>query len=94
MPKILASNLRDKEIVSETGRKLGYLYDLSVKEDTGEILSIVMEPRKDLDTSDMLTDKKGFVLIPFRAVSSVEELVVVVPDEIPSKPKESQGSGL
>ena len=94
MPKILASNLRDKEIVSETGKKLGYLYDLSVKQDTGEIISLVMEPRKDLDTSDMLTDKEGFVLIPFRAVSSVEELVVVVPDEIPSKPNESKETGL
>lgn len=94
MPRILASNLRDKEIVSETGMKLGYLYDLSIKEDTGEILSLVMEPRKDLDTEDMLTDKKGFVLIPFRAVSSVEELIVVNPDEIPSKKSETEETGL
>ncbi len=94
MPRILASNLRDKEIVSETGMKLGYLYDLSIKEDTGEILSLVMEPRKDLDTEDMLTDEKGFVLIPFRAVSSVEELIVVNPDEIPSKKSETEETGL
>jgi sporulation protein YlmC with PRC-barrel domain len=77
MVKILASKLRDVELITDTGIRLGWVYDLSFDEETGEILVIVAEPDEDLDTSEFVTDHEGLLLIPVSAVKSVGEVIII-----------------
>ncbi len=77
MVRILASKLRDVELITDTGIRLGWVYDLSFDEETGEILVIVAEPDEDLDTSEFVTDSEGLLLIPVSAVKSVGEVIII-----------------
>lgn len=77
MVKIRASKLRDVELISDTGVRLGWVYDLSFDEETGELLVIVAEPDEDLDTSEFVTDHEGLLLIPFSAVKSIGEVIII-----------------
>ncbi|WP_297487298.1 PRC-barrel domain-containing protein [Thermococcus sp.] len=77
MVKILASKLRDVELITDTGVRLGWVYDLSFDEKTGEILVIVAEPDEDLDTSDFVLDHEGLLLIPMSAVRSIGEVIII-----------------
>ena len=77
MTRLLASNLRDVELITDTGIRLGWVYDLSFDEETGEILVIVAEPDEDLDTSEFVTDSEGLLLIPVKAVKSVGEVIII-----------------
>ncbi|WP_297508200.1 PRC-barrel domain-containing protein [Thermococcus sp.] len=77
MVKILASKLRDVELITDTGIRLGWVYDLSFDEETGDILVIVAEPDEDLDTSEFVTDSEGLLLIPVSAVKSIGEVIII-----------------
>jgi len=77
MVKVLASKLRDVELITDTGIRLGWVYDLSFDEETGDILVIVAEPDEDLDTSEFVTDHEGLLLIPVSAVKSVGEVIII-----------------
>ncbi len=77
MVKLLASKLRDVELITDTGIRLGWVYDLSFDENTGEILVIVAEPDEDLDTSEFVTDSEGLLLIPVKAIKSVGEVIII-----------------
>jgi len=77
MVKIMASKLRDVELITDTGIRLGYVYDLSFDEETGELLLIVAEPDEDLDTSAFVTDSEGLLLIPISAVKSIGEVIIL-----------------
>ncbi|MCD6558702.1 PRC-barrel domain containing protein [Thermococci archaeon] len=77
MVKIKASKLRDVEIITDTGIRLGWVYDLSFDEETGDILVIVAEPDEDLDVSEFVTDHEGLLLIPINSVKSIGEVIIV-----------------
>jgi len=81
MVKVKASKLRDMEIITDTGIRLGWLYDLSFDEDTGEILVIVAEP------DENFTDHEGLLLIPMKAVKSLGEFIVVDHNKLAVKSK-------
>lgn len=87
MVKIKASKLRDMELITDTGIRLGWLYDLSFDEETGEILVIVAEPDEDLDTSEFVTDHEGLLLIPMKAVKSIGEFIVIDHNKLAVKSK-------
>jgi len=87
MVKVKASKVRDMEIITDTGIRLGWLYDLSFDEDTGEILVIVAEPDENLDTSEFVTDHEGLLLIPMKAVKSLGEFIVVDHNKLAVKSK-------
>ncbi|EHR79322.1 photosystem reaction center subunit H [Thermococcus litoralis DSM 5473] len=87
MVKIKASKLRDMELITDTGVRLGWLYDLSFDEETGEILVIVAEPDEDLDTSEFVTDHEGLLLIPMKAVKSIGEFIVIDHSKLAVKSK-------
>jgi sporulation protein YlmC with PRC-barrel domain len=77
MVKIMASKLRDVELITDTGIRLGWVYDLSFDEETGEILVIVAEPDEDLDVTEFVTDQEGLLLIPISAVKSIGEVIII-----------------
>ncbi len=88
MVKIMASKLRDVELITDTGIRLGWVYDLSFDEETGgEILVIVAEPDEDLDVSEFVTDQEGLLLIPISAVKSIGEVIIIDSNKLAVKSK-------
>ncbi|WP_456396536.1 PRC-barrel domain-containing protein [Thermococcus sp.] len=87
MVKIMASKLRDVELITDTGVRLGWVYDLSFDEETGDILVIVAEPDEDLDTSEFVTDHEGLLLIPISAVKSIGEVIIIDSSKLAVKSK-------
>ncbi|AFK22831.1 PRC-barrel domain-containing protein [Pyrococcus sp. ST04] len=82
MVRIRASKLRDVELITDTGIRLGWLYDILFDEDgsqgeKGEILAILVDPDEDLDLSSFTVTDDGLLVIPMRAIKSIGEVIVV-----------------
>lgn len=77
MVKIAASRLRDLYVVTDRGHQIGTVYDLTVDEETGRIIALVVTPLEGKTYPDMVTDRDGFLLIPYSAVQSIREMVVL-----------------
>ncbi|AMM54824.1 PRC-barrel domain-containing protein [Pyrococcus kukulkanii] len=87
MVRIRASKLRDVELITDTGVRLGWVYDILFDEDgsqgeKGEILAILADPDEDLDLSSFVVTEDGLLVIPMRAVKSIGEVIVVDSNEL------------
>lgn len=73
-----------KTIVSEEhGKKFGEVRDLSFVADTGELMNVLITNTTDqLEDSELQEDRKGRSLIPFSAVRSIGDFVIVSEDDI------------
>ncbi|MCD6482652.1 MAG: PRC-barrel domain-containing protein [Candidatus Aenigmarchaeota archaeon] len=72
-----------KTIVGETGRKLGVVANIDFIVESGELLNIVVEqPTKYIKDFNLKADEKGRFLIPFSAVKSIGDFVIVSEDEL------------
>jgi len=82
--RVRASEVIGKEIVSEeTGRKFGVVNNVDFITESGELLNLVVEnPTKHLTELNLKTDEKGRVLIPFSAVKSIGDFVIVSESEL------------
>lgn len=85
MANIVASKLRDKEVVTDGGVRIGELYDITMSEKTGELIALLVRPFKDQKTANMLHDSDGNVVVPYNAVQVVKEFVIVDGRKIPQK---------
>lgn len=83
-PKIKAAEIVGKQVISEeTGRKFGVVSNIDFITESGELLNIVVEnPTKHLSDLNLKTDDKGRILIPFSAVKSVGDFVIVSESEL------------
>ncbi len=79
-----AQELIDKVIVSEqTGRKFGKVGDATFIAETGELMNVLLvEPTKHTRDLQLQEDENKRVLIPFSAVVSVGDFVIVNEKEI------------
>lgn len=79
-----AKELVGKTIVSEEhGKKFGEVEDVSFVADTGELMNILItSTTQHLDEVKLQEDKKGRNIIPFSAVRSVGDFVIVSEDDI------------
>jgi len=77
--RIRGRDFRGKTIVSdETGRKFGVVGDVTFIADTGELMNILLvEPTKATGELQLQADEMGRFLIPFSAVKSVGDFVIV-----------------
>ncbi len=82
--RVRANDIIGKPIVSEeTGRKFGVVANIDFVTESGELLNIVVEqPTKPLIDLNLKTDEKGRYLIPFTAVKSVGDFVIVSESEL------------
>ncbi|MEM5882776.1 MAG: PRC-barrel domain-containing protein [Candidatus Aenigmatarchaeota archaeon] len=82
--RIRAADIIGKNVVSEeTGRKFGVVANVDFVAESGELLNLVVdEPTKYLLDMNLKTDEKGRVLIPFSAVKSVGDFVIVSESEL------------
>jgi sporulation protein YlmC with PRC-barrel domain len=84
MSKLKAKNLVGKVIVSEdTGRKFGVVGDLNFITESGELMNIVVsEPTRQALELKLSEDDRGKLLIPFSAVRSVGDFIIIAERDI------------
>lgn len=82
--KVRAADVVGKGIISEeTGRKFGVVSNVDFVTESGELLNIVIEqPTKHLQELNLKTDDRGRLLIPFSAVRSVGDFVIISESEL------------
>jgi sporulation protein YlmC with PRC-barrel domain len=79
MDKANTKEMMGKTIVSEeTGRRFGVVGDVAFITESGELMNIVVaEPTKSAGEMGLQEDERGRVLVPFSAVKSVGDFVIV-----------------
>lgn len=82
--KVRAGDIVGKTIISEeTGRKFGVVSNIDFITESGELLNIVVEqPTKHLSDLNLKSDDRGRLLIPFSAVKSIGDFVIVSENEL------------
>jgi len=82
--RLRGKDLIGKVIVSEeTGRKFGVVGDVSFITESGELMNIIVaEPTKHAVDLQLPKDERGRILIPFSAVRSVGDFVIVAERDI------------
>lgn len=82
--KVRAADVVGKNIISEeTGRKFGIVSNVDFVTESGELLNLIVEqPTKHLQELNLKTDDKGRLLIPFSAVKSVGDFVIISESEL------------
>ena len=77
MAQILASRLRSIGIISDRGLQLGRLEDVLFDENDGKIHSLIVKPITKEILGGVPRDQSGNALIPFKAVMSIRDFIVV-----------------
>lgn len=79
MTVVGAADLIGKQIIGDqTGRKFGIVKDVLFVSESGELLNLVVEqPTRHLEELNLNQDDKGNPLIPFTAVKSIGDFVIV-----------------
>ena len=82
--KLRAKEMVGKVIVSEdTGRKFGVVGDINFITESGELMNIIVsEPTRQALDLKLAEDDKGRMLIPFSAVRSVGDFIIVAEKDI------------
>jgi len=82
--RLKAKNLVGKVIVSEdTGRKFGIVGDINFITESGELMNIVIsEPTRQALELKLSEDDRGKLLIPFSAVRSVGDFIIIAERDI------------
>ena len=77
--RVRAGDIVGKTVISEeSGRKFGVVGNIDFITESGELLNIVVEQAtKHLIDMNLKADDKGRLLIPFSAVKSVGDFVIV-----------------
>lgn len=77
MAQVLASRLRSIGVISDRGLQIGRLNDILFDEKDGKILSLVVRPISKETLGEVPRDPSGNALIPFNAVMSIRDFIVV-----------------
>ncbi len=82
--KVRAADMVGKQIISEeTGRKFGIVSNVDFITESGELLNLIVEqPTKHLSDMNLKADEKGRLLVPFSAVKSIGDFVIVSENEL------------
>jgi len=82
--KVRGKSMIGKVIVSEeSGRKFGVVGDVIFITESGELMNIVLaEPTRQASELQLSEDDHGRLLIPFSAVKSVGDFVIIAEKDI------------
>ena len=84
MERTRGKEMVGKVIVSgESGRKFGVVGDVNFITESGELMSVVIaEPTKAAMDMNLTEDDKGRLMIPFSAIRSVGEFVIIAEKDV------------
>ncbi len=75
--------LLDKTVVTKSGKKFGFVGNVTFDTRTGELMQIVLKnPTSYIDHLDIEQDKAGQWLVPFSSVVAVGDFIVVAEEDI------------
>jgi sporulation protein YlmC with PRC-barrel domain len=81
--KRYSKSLIGKTVVSKSGKRLGIIGDLIFEVRTGELIYFVIkQPTNHAVTMDLEKTKDGEIMIPFSAMISSADFVVVAEEDI------------
>ena len=82
--KVRAGDVVGKTIISEeTGRKFGIVTNIDFITESGELLNVIVDqPTKHLTDLNLKSDDKGRLLVPFSAVKSIGDFVIISESEL------------
>lgn len=82
--RVRAADVVGKTIISEeTGRKFGVVANVDFITESGELLNVIVEdPTKHLEDLNLKADERNRLLIPFSAVKSIGDFVIVSENEL------------
>ena len=82
--RIRSKDLVGKILISaESGKKFGVVGDVDYITESGELINIVVvEPTKHAAELNLQEDEKGRALVPFSAVKSVGDFVIISEKDI------------
>jgi len=73
----MVSRLRAIGVISDRGMQVGKLHDILFDEKDGKIQSIVVRPISKETLGNIPRDSSGNALIPFSAVMSIRDYIVI-----------------
>ncbi len=71
------TELRGKTAMTDDGVILGTINNFVIDTDTGEIRHVLIIPAEDLETREFQKDAQGRLIIPFKSMKSVRDVVVM-----------------
>ena len=72
-----------KTVISKTGKRFGEVGDIVFETKSGELIHLVLKnPTPYVDRLELEKDKEGNALVPFSAVISTGDFVVVAEEDI------------
>ncbi len=74
--KLFATELKGKTVMTEDGQLLGVLADFLIETKTGRIQSMLVTPAETVETRLFKTDPKGRVVLSFRTMKAVRDVIV------------------
>lgn len=82
--RVKAKTVVGRTIISEeTGRRFGVVSNVDFVTESGELLNLVVrEATGHLKEMNLKTDERGRILIPFSAVKSIGDFVIVSENEL------------
>jgi len=82
--RIRAADIVGKTIISEeTGRKFGLVNNIDFITESGELLNLIVDqPTKHLSDLNLKVDENSRIMIPFSAVKSIGDFVIVSENEL------------
>ena len=83
-PRVRAAEIIGKTVISEeNGRKFGIVENLEFAVETGELINIILsQPTKYAREINLRQNDKGKYLIPFVAVKSIGDFVIINETEL------------
>lgn len=82
--RIRAGDVVGKTIIGEeTGRKFGIVTNVNFVTESGELMSLIVEqPTRYLSEFSLQADDRGRSLIPFSAVKSIGDFIIISENEL------------
>ncbi len=75
--KKFISELRGKTVMTNDGIILGTIDNFVIDTDTGEVHHLLVVPSEDLEVRGYETDAQGRLILPFKSMKSVKDVVVL-----------------
>jgi sporulation protein YlmC with PRC-barrel domain len=79
--KIFATELTGKVVMSNDGKLLGDVDNIVINTSNGDIKHLLLRPGEGIDPNEYKTDRQGRIVLPFKKVKSVKDVIVLGPLE-------------
>ncbi len=79
--KIFATEFQGKVVMSNDGKLLGDVDNIVINTSNGDIKHLLLRPGEGIDPAEYRTDRQGRIVLPFKKVKSVKDVIVLGPLE-------------